>query len=70
MGKEADFLNDIADAAAKEDGIPIENAFTFDTQGTSGERTQAIDQFKKGGFTAPAATEESYCFSLMNLERN
>ena len=70
MGKETDFLNDIADAAAKQDGIPIEDALRFDAQGASSERAQAIDEFEEGGLAAAAATQESDCFSLMNVERN
>jgi len=70
MRQQADFLDDIANAAAKLDGIPVENVFVLDEEGAGGEQAQTINEFEESSFAAAAATEKSDCFAMMDLERN
>jgi len=63
-------LNDIADAAAKTNGIPIGGGAFADDDLASGGNKEAIDQSKKSGFAAAAATEEDESLARSDGETN
>src|SRR5258705_5427623 len=51
-------LNNIADAAAKLDGLPFGGRALANNNLTGGGDEQTIDELEQGGFAAAAATEE------------
>src|SRR5258705_2287855 len=53
-------LNNIADAAAKLDGLPFGGRALANNNLTGGGDEQTIDELEQGGFAATAATEEHH----------
>jgi len=63
MGKEAGFLNNISNAAAKANGIALGGGAAFDENLAFGRDKHAIYEFEEGGFATSAAAEEDERFA-------
>ena len=58
MREQADFLNDITDAPAQPDRIPIDGRLAFDDHLARGGIDQAVDQLHRRGLARAAASEQ------------
>jgi hypothetical protein len=63
MGKQAGFLNNISNAAAKANGIALGGGAAFDENLAFGRDKHAIYEFEEGGFATSAAAEEDERFA-------
>lgn len=70
MRKEAGFLNDVADTAAKMNGIRFGGGTAFNEDVPLRRGEHAIDEFEEGGFAAAAAAEENEGFAARNGQGN
>ncbi len=70
MGEKASFLNDIADAAAKTNGIPLGGGPAVDEHCSRGGKQESIDELEERGLAAAAAAEEDESFGRGDGKRN
>jgi len=70
MGEKASFLNDITDAAAEADGVPIRGSATVDEDVSRIGEQHAVDEPEKRGLPAAAAAEKDERFAGRNGERD
>ncbi len=70
MGEKASFLNDITDAAAEADRVPLGGGATVDEHCSRSGKEQAIDELEESGLSASAAAEEDESFGRGNGKRN
>ncbi len=64
------FLNDITDAAAQADGIPVGGGATVDEHCSRGGKQESIDELEERGLAAAATSEEDEGFGGGNAKRN
>jgi hypothetical protein len=69
MGKQADFLDDIADAAAQLNGIPFQGRFALDSHLPFRGIDQTVDQFHRRGFARAASPEQHERLAAMHFQR-
>jgi len=70
VGKQADFLNDVADGAPELDEVPVKNTKVLNLHAARTREPQAVDELEEGSLAGAAAAEESNCFARINLKRN
>ena len=70
MGEEAGVLNDVPDAAAEADGVPLRSGAVLNENFALGRKQDSVNQFEEGGLAAAAATEEDERLTLWNCEGN
>ena len=68
MRKQPDFLDDIADAAAQADRIPLAGGAPFYEKIAFAGREQMIDQFKSRSLAGAASSEKNQGFTANDFE--
>ena len=66
--QQPDFLNDVTDATAETDGVPIPQAPALHQNFSGRGDAKAVDQLQECGFAASAAAEKGNSFAPMNFE--
>src|SRR5437773_1866656 len=70
MRKQPNILNDVSNAAAEPDGIPVCGGFFLDEHNSGGGFDQAVDHLECCCFARSASADQDYGFARSNTERD
>src|SRR5690242_3530467 len=70
VGKQASFLNDVSDSAAKAGWVGGKRRLAFDEHLAGGRQQHPINKAKEGSFAAATAAEEDQGFAARDAQRD